>query len=59
MGQTVRFQKTLRRLGLGLAAASAPDPKVLLQLGVPVAIGSPPVCLEWSCRGSAIEGGAG
>ena len=55
MGQTVRFQETLRRLamidegfvedqarlGLGPAAASALDPKTaaLLQVGVSVALG--------------------
>ena len=64
MGQTARFQETLRRLamidegfvkdqaglGLGPAAASALDPKTaaLLQVGASVAIGSPAVCLEWS-----------
>jgi 4-carboxymuconolactone decarboxylase len=64
MGQTVRFQETLRRLamidegfvedqaglGLGLAQASALDPKTaaLLHVAVSVAIGSPTVCLEWS-----------
>ena len=73
MGQTVRFQETLRRLamidegfvedqarlGLGLAAASALDPKIaaLLQFGVSVAIGSPTVCLEWSA-GRALAAGA-
>ena len=64
MGQTVRFQETLRRLamidegfvedqaglGLGPAQASALDPKTaaLLHVAVSVAIGSPAVCLEWS-----------
>ncbi len=64
MGQTVRFQETLRKLtmidegfvegqaGLGLSLAGAPalDPKTaaLLRLGASVAIGSPGVCLEWS-----------
>ena len=73
MGQTVRFQETLRRLamidegfvedqaGLGLdpAAASALDPKTaaLLHVGVSVAIGSPAVCLEWS-TGRALAAGA-
>src|ERR1019366_7973242 len=73
MGQTVRFQETLRRLamidegfvevqaglGLGTAAASALDPKTaaLLQLGASVAIGSPAVCLEW-CAGRALAAGA-
>ncbi len=73
MGQTVRFQETLRRLamidegfvesqaGLRLdpAAASALDPKTaaLLQVAVSVAIGSPAVCLEW-CAGRALAAGA-
>ena len=73
MGQTVRFQETLRRLsmideafvedeaGLGLdpAAASALDPKTaaLLLVGVSVALGSPAVCLEWS-TGRALAAGA-
>ena len=73
MDQTVRFQETLRRLamidegfvedqaglGLGLAAASALDPKTaaLLQVGVSVALGSPAVCLEWSA-GRALAAGA-
>ena len=64
MGQTVRFQETLRRLAMidegfvqdqagircGLARVSALDAKTaaLLQAGVSVAIGSPGVCLEWS-----------
>ena len=73
MGQTTGFQETLRRLamidegfvedqaglGLGLAAASALDPKIaaLLQVGVSVALGSPAVCLEWSA-GRALAAGA-
>jgi 4-carboxymuconolactone decarboxylase len=73
MGQTARFQETLRRLamidegfaeeqaglGLGLAEASALDPKTaaLLQVAVLVAIGSPAVCLEWS-TGRALAAGA-
>jgi 4-carboxymuconolactone decarboxylase len=73
MGQTARFQETLRRLamidegfvedqaglGLGLAGTSALDPKTaaLLQLGVSVAIGSPAVCLQW-CAGRALAAGA-
>ena len=64
MGQTVRFQDTLRRLamidesfvqdsaglGLDLARITALDPKTaaLLQVGACVAIGSSAVCLEWS-----------
>ena len=73
MGQTVRFQETLRRLamiderfvedqaGLGLdpAGASALDPKTaaLLRVGACVATGSPGVCLEWS-TGRALAAGA-
>ena len=73
MGETVRFQETLRRLamidegfvenqaglGLGPAAESALDPKTaaLLQVGVSVALGSPAVCLEWSA-GRALAAGA-
>jgi 4-carboxymuconolactone decarboxylase len=73
MGQTVRFQETLRRLamidegfvedqarlGLGVAGTAALDPKTaaLLQVGVSVAIGSPAVCLEW-CAGRALAAGA-
>ena len=73
MGQTVRFQETLRRLamidegfvedeaglGLGLVKTSALDPRTaaLLQVGVSVAIGSPAVCLEWS-TGRALAAGA-
>jgi 4-carboxymuconolactone decarboxylase len=73
MGQTVRFQETLRRLamidegfvedqaglGVGVAATSALDPKTatLVQVGVLVAIGSPAVCLEWSA-GRALAAGA-
>ena len=73
MGQTVRFEETLRRLamidegfvedraglGLGLAGMSALDPKTaaLLQVGVSVALGSPAVCLEWGA-GRALAAGA-
>jgi 4-carboxymuconolactone decarboxylase len=73
MGQTVRFQETLRRLamidegfvqdeaGLGLdpAATSVLEPKTaaLLQVAVSVAIGSSAVCLEWS-TGRALAAGA-
>ena len=69
----VRFQETLRRLaimdegfvedeaglGLGLARASALDPKTaaLLRVGACVAIGSSAVCLEWSA-GRALAAGA-
>jgi AhpD family alkylhydroperoxidase len=62
MGQTIRFQETLRRLaifdealaeaGLGssLAGESALDAKTaaLLQVAVSVATGSSAVCLQWS-----------
>jgi len=64
MGQTVRFQETLRRLamideafvegqaglGLGLAGTPALDPKTaaLLQLGASVASGATGTSLEWS-----------
>ncbi len=71
MGQTARFQETLRRLamideafvadeaGLGLVKTSvlAPQTAALLQLAVLVAIGSPVVCLEWS-TGRALAAGA-
>jgi len=73
MDQTARFQQTLRRLamidegfvqdeaglGLGLAETSALDPKTaaLLRVGVSVALGSSPVCLEWSA-GRALAAGA-
>jgi 4-carboxymuconolactone decarboxylase len=73
MGQTVRFQETLRKLamidegfveneaGLGLDPAGKTDldPKTaaLLRVGVSVAIGSSAVCLEWS-TGRALAAGA-
>jgi 4-carboxymuconolactone decarboxylase len=73
MGQTARFQQTLRRLamidegfvedqaglGLGLAGTSALEPRTaaLLQVAASVAIGSPAVCLEWSA-GRALAAGA-
>ena len=73
MGQTMRFQETLRRLamieegfvedeaglGLGPVSTSALDPKTaaLLQVGACVAIGSSAVCLEWS-TGRALAAGA-
>jgi 4-carboxymuconolactone decarboxylase len=73
MGQTARFQETLRRLamidegfvedearlGLGPAGTSTLDPRTaaLLQVGVSVALGSPAVCLEWS-TGRALAAGA-
>jgi 4-carboxymuconolactone decarboxylase len=73
VGQTVRFQETLRRLamidegfvedqaglGLGLAGTSALDPRTaaLLRVAVSVALGSPAVCVEW-CAGRALAAGA-
>jgi 4-carboxymuconolactone decarboxylase len=73
MGQTVRFEDTLRRLamidesfvegqaglGAGQAGRLALDPKTvaLLQVGVLAALGSPAVCLEWSA-GRALAAGA-
>jgi 4-carboxymuconolactone decarboxylase len=73
MGQTVRFEETLRRLamidegvvedqaglGLGLVTTLALDAKTgaLLRVAVSVAIGSPAVCLEWSA-GRALAAGA-
>ena len=62
MGQTARFQETLRRLaifderlveagsGLGPAETPALDAKTaaLLQVAVSLAIGSSAVCLQWS-----------
>ena len=72
MGQTARFQETLRRLamidedfvedqaglGLGLVRTSALDPKTaaLLQVAASVAIGSPAVCLEWSATRALAAG---
>lgn len=72
MGQTVRFQETLRRLamidegfvedeaglGLGPARTSILDLKTaaLLQVGVAVAIGSSAVCLEWSAARAMAAG---
>jgi alkylhydroperoxidase/carboxymuconolactone decarboxylase family protein YurZ len=72
MGQTARFQGTLRKLAmieegfaegeafvLDPAATSALDPKtaVLLQVAASAAIGSPVVCLEWNA-GRALAAGA-
>jgi len=73
MGQTARFQETLRRLamidegfvedeaGLGLSQAATwtLDSKTvaLLRVGASVAIGSSAVCLEWSA-GRALAAGA-
>jgi alkylhydroperoxidase/carboxymuconolactone decarboxylase family protein YurZ len=73
VGQTARFQDTLRRLamidegfvedearlGLSLARESTLDAKTatLLQLGASVALGSAAVCLEWA-TGRALAAGA-
>jgi alkylhydroperoxidase/carboxymuconolactone decarboxylase family protein YurZ len=73
MGQTMRFQETLRRLAmidesfvtdaagldLCLPDTSAVGPKIaaLLQVAAAVAGGSPAVCLEWSAA-RAIAAGA-
>lgn len=73
MGQTARFQETLRRLAmidescvedqaglaLGPAEGSSLDPKTeaLLRVGAAVAIGVSRVCLEWS-TGRALAAGA-
>ena len=73
MGQTARFQETLRRLamidegfvedeaglGLGQVALWTLDTKTvaLLRVGASVAIGSSAVCLEWSA-GRALAAGA-
>ena len=72
MGQTVRFQETLRRLamidegfvadeagiGLGPVKTSALDPKTaaLLHVAALVAIGSPAVSLEWSASRALAAG---
>lgn len=72
MGQTVRFEETLRRLavidegfvadeaglGLGLAGTPALDPRItaLLQVGVSVAIGLPAICLEWAADRAVAAG---
>ena len=72
MSQIVRFQEILRRLaiidegfvtseaGLGLdpATTSALDVKTaaLLQVGACAAIGSPPMCLEWSTTQALAQG---
>lgn len=72
MGQIAKFQETLRKLALiderfieagvglrlGQAPASTLDAKTaaLLQLGAVVAIGSPPVCVEWSAARALAAG---
>jgi len=70
MSQTARFQETLRRLaifdeglvkaGFGLDPAETPtlDAKTtaLLQVAVSVAMGSSPVCLQWSAARALATG---
>jgi 4-carboxymuconolactone decarboxylase len=70
MSQVARFQETLRRLaifdegfveagfGLRLAGAPALEAKTaaLLQIAVAVAIGSSPVCLQWSAARALAAG---
>ena len=72
MGQTVRFQETLRRvamidegfvqdeagIGLGLVKTSVLDPRTvaLLHVAVSVAIGAPAVSLEWSASRALAAG---
>ena len=72
MGQTIRFQETLRRLAIfdeelaetglrpGLAGESELDAKTvaLLQLAVSVATGSSAVCLQWSTARALAAGAA-
>ena len=45
-------------LGLGLGKTAAMDPKAasLLRLGVAIAIGSAPVCIEWSASRALAAG---
>ena len=70
MNQTAKFQETLRRLaifdeglvkaGFGLDRAETPtlDAKTtaLLQVAVSVAMGSSPVCLQWSAARALATG---
>jgi 4-carboxymuconolactone decarboxylase len=72
MGQTARFQETLRKLtmidegfvqddgglGLGLTRTAGLDPRMaaLLQFGASVAIGSPAACLQWSASRAMTAG---
>ena len=72
MGQVVRYQEILRRLaiiddgfvedraglGLGLAGARVLDPRTaaLVRVAALAAIGSPPVCLEWSATRALAAG---
>jgi len=72
VNQTARFQDTLRRLAIfderfveagfqiHLTGESALDAKTvaLLQLAVSVAIGSSPVCLQWSTARALAAGAA-
>jgi len=72
MGQTIRFQETLRRLAIfdealaetglrpSLAGESELDAKTvaLLQLAVSVATGSSAVCLQWSTARALAAGAA-
>ena len=73
MSQTVRFEETLRRLaifdeafveagfgpGLGQASALGAKTAALLQVAVPKATGSSPVCLQWSGYGPLWAGPRG
>jgi len=68
MSQAARFQETLRRLaifdegfaeaGVGLADTPTLEAKTtaLLQVAVSVAIGSSPVCLQWSATRALAAG---
>jgi alkylhydroperoxidase/carboxymuconolactone decarboxylase family protein YurZ len=72
MGQIVRFQEILRKLaiidegfvedqagiGLGLPVSRCLDPKTaaLVRVAALVAIGSPPVCLEWGTTRALAQG---
>lgn len=72
MSQTATFRDVLRRLaiidegfvedhaglGFGLPGTRPLDPKTaaLVQVGALVAIGSPPVCLEWGTSRALAEG---
>jgi 4-carboxymuconolactone decarboxylase len=74
MAQIARFQEILRKLaiidegfaedqaglGLGLPASRCLDSKTaaLVRVGALVAIGSPPVCLEWSTAWALAAGAA-
>ena len=72
MGEIARFQEILRKLaiidegfvedqaglGLGLPGSRCLDPKTaaLVRVGALVAIGSPPVCLEWGTTRALAQG---